>query len=56
MKTAVCGAGAVTVDSVTYLVESHLSTWGGPCTLHVQETKEVEFGRTTGIHAQRLYV
>ena len=36
--------------------EFHLYTLAHPTTLHDQETKQVEFVRSTGIHAQRLYV
>jgi hypothetical protein len=36
--------------------EFHLYTVARPTTLHDQETKQVEFVRSTGIHAQRLYV
>src|SRR5438270_4457463 len=36
--------------------EFHLYTLERPTTLHDQETKQVEFVRATGIHAQRLYV
>ncbi len=36
--------------------EFHLYTLARPTTLHDQETKQVEFVRSTGIHAQRLYV
>ena len=36
--------------------EFHLYTLERPTTLHDQETKQVEFVRSTGIHAQRLYV
>jgi len=36
--------------------EFHLYTLTRPTTLHDQETKQVEFVRSTGIHAQRLYV
>ena len=36
--------------------EFHLYTLQRPTTLRDQETKQVEFVRATGIHAQRLYV
>ena len=36
--------------------EFHLYTLARPTTLRDQETKQVEFVRSTGIHAQRLYV
>jgi hypothetical protein len=36
--------------------EFHLYTLARPCTLRDQETKQVEFVRTVGITAQRLYV
>jgi hypothetical protein len=36
--------------------EFHLYTLQRPATLHDQETKQVEFVRSTGIRAQRLYV
>ena len=36
--------------------EFHLYSLVRPTTLHDQETKQVEFVRSTGIHAQRLYV
>src|SRR6267154_6355171 len=36
--------------------EYHLYSLARPTTLHDQETKQVEFVRSTGIHAQRLYV
>ena len=36
--------------------EFHLYTLERPTTLRDQETKQVEFVRSTGIHAQRLYV
>jgi len=36
--------------------EFHLYTLQRPATLRDQETKQVEFVRSTGIHAQRLYV
>jgi hypothetical protein len=36
--------------------EFHLYTLERPATLHDQETKQVEFVRSTGIHAQRIYV
>jgi hypothetical protein len=36
--------------------EFHLYTLARPTTLHDQETKQVEFVRSTGIHALRLYV
>jgi len=36
--------------------EFHLYTLQRPTTLHDQETKQVEFVRSTGIHALRLYV
>jgi hypothetical protein len=36
--------------------EFHLYSLARPTTLHDQETKQVEFVRSTGIHAQRLYV
>ena len=36
--------------------EFHLYSLARPTTLHDQETKQVEFVRATGIHAQRLYV
>jgi hypothetical protein len=36
--------------------EFHLYTLQRPTTLHDQETKQVEFVRSTGVHAQRLYV
>jgi len=35
--------------------EFHLYTLERPTTLHDQETKQVEFVRATGIHAQRIY-
>jgi hypothetical protein len=36
--------------------EFHLYSLARPATLHDQETKQVEFVRSTGIHALRLYV
>jgi hypothetical protein len=36
--------------------EFHLYTLQRPTTLRDQETKQVEFARSTGIHAQRLYI
>ena len=36
--------------------EFHLYSLARPTTLHDQETKQVEFVSSTGIHAQRLYV
>ena len=36
--------------------EFHLYTLARATTLRDQETKQVEFVRSTGIHAQRLYV
>jgi hypothetical protein len=36
--------------------EFHLYTLERPATLHDQETKQVEFVRSTGIHAQRVYI
>jgi hypothetical protein len=36
--------------------EFHLYTLARPTTLHDQETKQVEFVRSTGIHAQRLFI
>lgn len=36
--------------------EFHLYTLERPTTLHDNETKQVEFVRSTGIHAQRIYV
>ena len=36
--------------------EFHLYSLARPTTVHDQETKQVEFVRSTGIHAQRLYV
>jgi hypothetical protein len=36
--------------------EFHLYTVARPTTLHDQETKQVEFVRSTGVHAQRLFV
>ncbi|MGH9544513.1 MAG: DUF4139 domain-containing protein, partial [Terriglobales bacterium] len=36
--------------------EFHLYTLARATTLHDQETKQVEFVRSTGIHAQRLYI
>lgn len=36
--------------------EFHLYTLDRPTTLRDQETKQVEFVRSTGIHAQRIYV
>jgi len=36
--------------------EFHLYTLARPATLRDQETKQVEFVRSTGIHAQRIYV
>ena len=36
--------------------EFHLYTLQRPTTLHDEETKQVEFVRAVGIHAQRLYV
>ena len=36
--------------------EFHLYTLERPTTLHDEETKQVEFVRATGIHAQRLYI
>ena len=36
--------------------EFHLYTLQRPTTLHDQETKQVELVRTTGLHAQRLYI
>jgi len=36
--------------------EFHLYTLQRPATLHDEETKQVEFVRATGIHAQRIYI
>ena len=36
--------------------EFHLYTLNRPATLRDQETKQVEFVRSTGVHAQRVYV
>jgi hypothetical protein len=48
-------AAAPTVTEKSF-DEFHLYTLARPTTLHDQETKQVEFVRSTGIHAQRLYV
>jgi len=56
-------AQMVTVDAVAPPVvrekafdEFHLYTLQRPTTLHDEETKQVEFVRATGIHAQRLFI
>lgn len=53
---------AVAVDAMAPVVreksfdEFHLYTLQRPTTLHDEETKQVEFVRSTGIHAQRLFI
>ena len=56
MKMARDEAAAAPVVSEKSFDEFHLYTLARPTTLHDQETKQVEFVRSTGIHAQRLYV
>ncbi len=56
MKAAMDEAAAAPVVSEKSFDEFHLYTLARPTTLHDQETKQVEFVRSTGIHAQRLYV
>ncbi len=56
MKMAMDEAAAAPVVSEKSFDEFHLYTLARPTTLHDQETKQVEFVRSTGIHAQRLYV
>ena len=52
---AVGGAMAPVVQEKSF-DEFHLYTLQHSTTLHDEETKQVEFVRATGIHAQRLYV
>lgn len=49
------GAGASAVTEKPF-DEYHLYTLALPTTLHDRETKQVEFARANGIHAQRVYV
>jgi hypothetical protein len=53
---AMMNDAAAPVVSEKSFDEFHLYTLARPTTLHDQETKQVEFVRSTGIHAQRLYV
>jgi hypothetical protein len=56
MKMAMDEAAAAPVVREKSFDEFHLYSLARPTTLHDQETKQVEFVRSTGIHAQRLYV
>jgi len=56
MKMAMDEAAAAPVVREKSFDEFHLYSLARPATLHDQETKQVEFVRSTGIHAQRLYV
>ena len=56
MKMAMDEAATAPVVSEKSFDEFHLYTLARPTTLHDQETKQVEFVRSTGIHAQRLYI
>ena len=53
---AMMNDAAAPVVSEKSFDEFHLYSLARPTTLHDQETKQVEFVRSTGIHAQRLYV
>jgi hypothetical protein len=53
---AMMNDAAAPVVSEKSFDEFHLYTLARPTTLHDQETKQVEFVRSTGIRAQRLYV
>jgi hypothetical protein len=55
MKASMDGAMAPVVQEKSF-DEFHLYTLARPATLRDQETKQVEFVRSTGIHAQRIYV
>jgi hypothetical protein len=55
-KMAMNDAAAPPVVREKSFDEFHLYTLQRPTTLHDQETKQVEFVRSTGVHAQRLYV
>jgi hypothetical protein len=62
MQKAVAGALSRAEDRAENVVqeksfdEFHLYTLQRPTTLHDQETKQVEFVSSAGIHAQRLYI
>ena len=56
MKVAADEAAMQPVVQEKSFDEFHLYTLARPTTLRDQETKQVEFVRATGIHAQRLYV
>ena len=56
MKMAMDEAAAAPVVREKSFDEFHLYTLARPTTLRDQETKQVEFVRSTGIHALRLYV
>jgi hypothetical protein len=53
---AMMNDAAAPVVSEKSFDEFHLYSLARPTTLHDQETKQVEFVRSTGIRAQRLYV
>jgi hypothetical protein len=53
---AMMNDAAAPVVSEKSFDEFHLYTVARPTTLHDQETKQVEFVRSTGVHAQRLFV
>jgi hypothetical protein len=55
-KAAMDEAAAAPTVSEKSFDEFHLYSLARPTTLHDQETKQVELVRSTGIHAQRLYV
>ena len=56
MDMAVAGAAIAPVVREKSFDEFHLYTLERATTLRDQETKQVEFVRSTGIHALRLYV
>ena len=56
MNKAMDEAAAAPVVREKSFDEFHLYTLQRPTTLRDQETKQVEFARSTGIHALRLYV
>ena len=56
MKVADEARAAAPVVREKSFDEFHLYTLERPTTLHDNETKQVEFVRSTGIHAQRIYV
>jgi len=55
-KMAADEASAAPVVREKSFDEFHLYTLERPTTLHDNETKQVEFVQSTGIHAQRIYV